>query len=122
MSLKPADIEVLRAELRKSVYVYSVEKNLRRYNKWMPRLELFGIVLSNAKVEDWHAFQEDLGRFKDMHTFLEADPTAHAALPEVWKALNDITGGLSVRIAQWMVLVERTKPGDWLPLFGLLES
>lgn len=47
----PAVIEPYRTDLIKSVYCYSIVKNLRRYNKWIPRLELFvkALELMNHK-------------------------------------------------------------------------
>lgn len=35
----------IKTEIIESVYRYSVSKNLRRYNKWIPRLELFAGAL-----------------------------------------------------------------------------
>lgn len=125
MTLPGADIKVRRTELRKSVYVYSVENNLRRYNKWMPRLELFGIVLSEAGVDGRDAVREDLRSFQAMHKFLlehAANPTAHTTLPAVWDGLNDIRSVPSVKVDQWKALLKQTTPEDWLRLIGKIKG
>lgn len=125
MTLQDADIEVLSARLTKLVYIFSVEKNLKRYNKWMPRLDLFGSVLSDAKVEGQDAFQKDLASLRVMHTFLQelaVDRAAHATLPAACKGINDIIGVPVARMAQWVTLVEQTKLEHWNPHFEDIKT
>lgn len=44
-------VEPHRTNLMKSVYSYSIAKNLRRFNKWMPRLKLFTTALEDLGID-----------------------------------------------------------------------
>lgn len=67
---KPAVIEPYRSDFIKSVYCYSIVKNLRRYNKWIPRLELFvtALELMSHNVQKLRAIVES---FKLTHQALQ---------------------------------------------------
>lgn len=59
-------------ELARLVYLYSAQKNLGRYNKWIPRLVLFSLILDelDGHHEPLTHFRDDLNSFHLMHTWL----------------------------------------------------
>ncbi|KAL0632998.1 hypothetical protein Q9L58_008104 [Maublancomyces gigas] len=79
-----------KLDFLKSAYCYSVSKNLKRYNKWVPRLSLFlsavsAITATEPFIEEFRRIVESL---KAMHGFLREMETKKNLEKEQWKTVD----------------------------------
>lgn len=131
--------EDLTRKFIRRAYCYSVSKNLKRYDKWIPRLEVFAWALT-TRDDNVKRFQKIVRALRFVHVFLrEIETRKHASGETLYTELlpwlmseskNDNWGGLIKKMdtirAEWDAVSGRFEEWasnlDWPKGLGELKD